>query len=148
MTVRCHLVLAGANRARLWIVPPALSPPALPLILISRLTRHSPTSRRTSLSSIVVRGRPLRLPAGRALRVNCAAKAQAILFPDMRQYLQIRSIPTTHGPGAPRTITTSDYPHHAADRFHRPHSTPALHAKFPLARTSRPRTREELGSLF
>jgi hypothetical protein len=30
-----------------------------------------------------MRGRPLRLPAGRALRVNCAAKAEAVLFADV-----------------------------------------------------------------
>lgn len=32
----------------------------------------------TSLTSIVMQGRPLRLPAEQALRINCSAKAQAL----------------------------------------------------------------------
>jgi hypothetical protein len=62
----------------------------IPLVRISRPTRRSPASRPTSLSSAVMRGRPLRLPARQALRINRAAKAQAVLLSNIGQRRHIR----------------------------------------------------------
>jgi hypothetical protein len=55
---------------------------------------EAPTSRPASLNDPnslgVILGRPLRLPTRQALRVNCAAKAEAVLFPDMSKHRHIR----------------------------------------------------------
>lgn len=73
-------------------------------------------------------------PQGRALRINCAAKAQAILLANMGKDLQVSPVAAARGPRTPRSIAARTDPHYPANRLYWPHMTPALHECEPHGR--------------
>ena len=69
---------------------------------------------------MVILGRPLRLPAG-------AAKAEAVLFPDMGQHFHIRPLPPTDRSRTPGSIAALADKHDTAEQFNGPPVPPAMH---------------------
>jgi hypothetical protein len=91
-------------------------------------------SRPASFNSMSCEGGPFGCPQGRALRINCAAKAEAILLADMRQHFDVPALPSARRTQAPGAVATGTDPHHPADRLHSPLVPPAVDEREPHGR--------------